>query len=100
MVNLLWILVASIAFAEEATAPTVIADKYEREVLKRTDLQIQMIVERFQTELQKATADIVKEANEIYGPLCKKAEVSLDQCQIDRISGVVSKKTAQPARTP
>lgn len=66
----------------------------DREILKRTESQLQTLQLRYQAE----AAPIVKEHDDIVARYCAQAGVAVVDCLVDSASGVISKKPTQPKK--
>jgi len=72
----------------------VVVDQIDREILKRTEAQLQALQLRYQSE----AGPIVMEHDEIVKKYCSKAGLVYSptgNCAIDVASGLVTKKSAQ-----
>lgn len=83
-------------FASACSAGNKPASELDREVLKRGELQLQNLQLQLQQQYQTMSAPIIKEMQAIYDKNCAENKIAADKCDIDKITGVVTKK-AEPA---
>ena len=75
--------------------PTV-ASPLDREILKRTDVQIRAIQADFQAKYAQITEPILKEQGDVKARVCGQARLAVNDCVIDLVTGAVTKAPAKP----
>ena len=74
----------------------ITASQLDREILKRTQVQIQAIQADFQAKYAQITELILKEQNEVKARVCAAAVLPVNDCQIDLVTGAVTKTPTKP----
>ncbi len=85
-----------ILFAVACSAGNKPASELDREILKRGQLQLQNLQLQLQQQYQNMSAPIIKEMQAIYDRNCNENKIPANKCDIDNVTGVVTKK-ADPA---
>ncbi len=68
------------------------ASELDREILKRGELQLQNLQLQLQQQYTNMSAPIIKEMQAVYDRNCAENKLPTDKCDINKITGVVTKK--------
>ena len=82
-----------VALVVRAQTPVTTLSALDKETLKRTDLQLQMIRQQFTAAAQP----VADEQNSVIKRVCAGAKIPVDQCAVDMNSGLIARKPAQTA---
>ena len=69
-----------------------VANALDREILKRTQLQLSTIQADFQREYAKITDPILKEQAEVLHRNCDPLKIAIQDCVVDTVTGAVTKR--------
>lgn len=79
---------------DSQTGHPVTLSLLDREVLKRTESQLQTLQFRYQAE----AAPIVKEHDDVVSRNCTQAGFAVIDCNVDAMTGAVTKKVVAPTK--
>lgn len=82
---------ASLGFHGRANASNI-APKEKQEHLLRIQAQLELLGVRFQAEYEKQAAPLLAEQNVVLNEVCGAAKIALPDCDVNRLTGVISKK--------